>query len=105
MVAWLYVATFVRDSRSSSRETLTLLRVNNKGEDQAFLIRLLERIIYKLDSCKMTIFWLVYVDEQIILCFTKLKTPNQDFSRLYPYVLSDSNMSPARSFEQLLETK
>ena len=62
---------------------------NNKGADQpahpcsligAIIIRLLESIISKVETCKISIFYLLSVAEEISLILASLEIPKTGFS-------------------------
>ena len=60
----MFMNVFIIDIRASSQENLILLHVNNKGTDQALLFTIMNVKCQKLVTCKVTIFWLVSIDEQ-----------------------------------------
>ena len=71
---------------------------NNKGADQqahprslisAFVIRLLESIISKLDTCEISIFYVVSVAEQADFGMTFSETPKPGFLATIPNHLMD----------------
>ena len=72
----------------SMRETLSLGCVNNKGTDQfahmnnlisSFVISLLEKMISRLATGEILIFYLVFVAEQASLNLTLSDTPKTGF--------------------------
>ena len=78
------------------RENLSLVFVNNKGADQpahprslisTFVILLLECIISKLATCKISIFWLVCVAEETGLSLILSETPKTGFCRNLAHIL------------------
>ena len=77
------------------RENLSSVFANHTGADQpvhlhlrslisAFVIHLLESIISKLATCKVSIFQLVSVAEQTVLSLTRLESRKTDFPASRP---------------------
>ena len=58
----------------------------------AFVIRLLESIISRLDTSEISIFWLVSVAEQSGLSLAMLETPKTGFLKTMPIWLSCHNL-------------
>ena len=82
------IKTGISDAQYGPRREKTCLRgfANNKGGDQparprslisTFVIRLLESIISKLATSKISIFWLVCVAEETGLSLAMSETPTK----------------------------
>ena len=91
----IYVIPLSQRRKNGPRRKKTCLRrfANNKGADQpahlrslisAFVIRLLESIIYSLATSEISIFKLVSVDGQAGLNFTLSETPKTGFIATRP---------------------
>ena len=114
MISLFFLTIFGNRVWASTQENLSSVFANNKGADQpahprslisAFVICLLESIIYKLATSKISILRLVCVVEETGLSLTLFGNPEDRFYRdeghINPLYTGDSLMRTSANSEVL----